>query len=245
MKLKQLVDYLDQLLNVKDFSDYCPNGLQIEGKPNISKILTAVSIDQNVIDQAVAEKADAIIVHHGIFWKNDDPCLIGLKKQRIKALLEHDISLLAYHLPLDYHAGLGNNIQIAKILDFTITDNSGPYYIGEFPKTADPVAHIAKRLGHKPMHVPGKAKQIKTIAWCVGAAQDFIETAARQGIDAYLTGEVSERSLTIAQEAGIHLFVAGHDVTERYGIKALGEFLAQKFDLETLFVEPSPGCTIQ
>ena len=239
MKLQQLVDYLDQLLNVKDFSDYGPNGLQIEGKLNITKILTAVSIDQNIIDQAVADKADAVIVHHGIFWNNDDPCIIGVKKQRIKTLLEHDISLLAYHLPLDYHAEFGNNIQIAKVLDFKITDSSGPFYIGEFPNTTTPTEHIAKHLGHKPLHIVGKAKKIKTIAWCVGAAQDFIETAARQSIDAYLTGEISERSIAIAQEAGIHLFVAGHDLTERYGIEALGEFLAQKFNLACRFIEPS------
>lgn len=237
MKLQQLVDYLDQLLNVKDFSDYGPNGLQIEGKSNITKILTAVSIDQNVIDQAVAAKADAVIVHHGIFWNNDDPCITGVKKQRIKTLLDHNISLLAYHLPLDYHPEFGNNVQIAKVLNFKITDNSTPYYIGEFPKTTNPAEHIAKHLGHKPMHIPGKAKTIKTIAWCVGAAQDFIETAARQGIDAYLTGEISERSIAIAQEAGIHLFVAGHDVSERYGIKALGQFLAEKFNLECRFIK--------
>ncbi len=237
MKLQQLVDYLDQLLNVKDFSDYGPNGLQIEGKSNITKILTAVSIDQNVIDQAVKNNADAIIVHHGIFWNNDDPCIIGVKKQRIKTLLDHNISLLAYHLPLDYHPELGNNVQIAKVLNFKITDSSGPFYIGGFPKTTAPAEYIAQHLGHKPLHIHGKAKTIKTIAWCVGAAQDFIETAARQGIDAYLTGEISERSIVIAQEAGIHLFVAGHDVSERYGIKALGVFLAEKFSLECRFIK--------
>lgn len=247
MDLLQLTSKLNQLLKIDEFDDYGPNGLQVGANPCVcpssqsrerplKKIITAVSICQEVIDFAVNVKADAILVHHGLFWKNDDPCITGIKQQRIKSLLENSIALLAYHLPLDYHPKLGNNIQLAKVLNLKVKESIGPYYVGEFPK-ADPVHHIEKVLGQKPLHIEGKAKTIKTIAWCTGAAQDYIEQAAAQDVDAYLTGEISERAVYIARETGINLFAAGHYATERYGIKALGEYIQSKFKLAVEFVD--------
>lgn len=242
----ELVNYLDDFLQTQKISDYCPNGLQIEGKTPIKKIITGVTACQQLIDQAIAEQADAVIVHHGFFWKNENPTITGIKQKRIAALLNKQINLLAYHLPLDIHPVVGNNAQLGLQLALTarerININGVPdlLYVGNLaePMLAEDFATlITKQLARKPLHIKGSTAQIKTIAWCTGAAQDFINYAYQYDCDAYLTGEASEQTVHIARENDKHFFAAGHHATERYGIKALGEHLAQKFNLEQQFID--------
>ncbi len=239
IELKNLISYIDELLDIDRYQDYCPNGLQVSGREQINKIISGVSASQELLNQAVANDANAILVHHGYFWKDENPCIVGIKKHRLQTLLSNDISLIAYHLPLDFHELYGNNVQLAKLLGININVIMMTYAYGELDASASGksfAAHIEKHLNRKPLYIPGKTKQIKTIAWCSGAAQDHIEEVAQQGIDAYLTGEISERAVYITRETGIHLFAAGHYATERYGVKALGEHLAEKFDLKHQFV---------
>lgn len=239
---KRIVNYLAKLLAVDEFSDYCPNGLQVEGKQQLNKIITGVSACQQLLDAAVKANAQAVLVHHGYFWANEDPRIIGIKKQRLAALLKHDINLLAYHLPLDMHLKYGNNVQLAKVLEFNIDAhrNKTNIFTGKLkqPMSAAALAqHIKHKLKREPLHIAGATRPIKTIAWCTGGAQDYITQLAELNVDAYLTGEVSERTVHIARELGIHFFAAGHHATERYGIKALGEHLAAKFKLQCEFVD--------
>lgn len=239
LETKELINYANELLDINNYQDYCPNGLQIAGREQISKIITGVSANKELLDKAVANKADAIIVHHGFFWKSENPCIIGVKKQRLQTLLKNNVNLIAYHLPLDYHDTYGNNVQLAKVLDIKIDTLTMLYAYGELSPSMsgqDFASHIKKCLNHEPLYIPGKTKKITTIAWCAGGAENYIEQAAEAGFDAYLTGEVSERAIDIAKEMGIHLFAAGHEVTERYGIRALGEHLAAKFNLEHQFL---------
>ena len=246
MKLNQLVCYVNGELNIGKFRDYCPNGLQIEGRGEVKKLITGVTACQDLIDAAVAEKADAILVHHGYFWKGEPEAIVGIKKQRIQTLLKHDISLLAYHLPLDGHERLGNNAQLAQVLDFEIlgpldpNDPSVPGNIGRLPypmSAAQLSQYIATRLDREPQHIGEPDDLIETIAWCTGGAQSYMQYAINQGIDAFLTGEINEPAVHNARESGCHFFAAGHHATERYGAKALGEHLAQEFDLEVLFID--------
>jgi len=244
--LHELVAYTDALLNVGIFKDYCPNGLQVEGRTQVHTLVSGVSASARLLDAALALRADAILVHHGYFWKGEDARVIGYKKQRLQRLLSADASLLAYHLPLDAHSELGNNAQLAQVLGLKITGafdtESGPKLglVGELlpPQSgAQFAAHIEHALGRTPLHVAGTAAQIKTVAWCSGGAQGYIERAAALGVDAYLTGEVSEYTVHIARETGLHFFAAGHHATERYGVQALGAHLAQHFGLRHEYVE--------
>lgn len=242
----ELVTYLDDFLQVKTISDYCPNGLQIEGKTQIKKIITGVTACQQLIDEAIAAQADAIIVHHGFFWKNENPTITGIKQKRIAALLNQQINLFAYHLPLDIHPVVGNNaqlgLQLALIARERININGVPnlLYVGDLKEALiaeDFAKLITQQLARKPLHIKASATHIKTIAWCTGAAQDFINQAYQYHCDAYLTGEASEQTVHVARENDKHFFAAGHHATERYGIKALGEHLAQKFNLEQQFID--------
>lgn len=249
LKVKQreeLVHYLNQLLSPERFKDYCPNGLQVEGKPDIQKLVTGVTASQLLIDAAIAERADAVLVHHGYFWKNEDPCVVGIKKGRLKTLLTHDINLIAYHLPLDAHPIYGNNIQLAKQLDIKVRGDmqsslgNGVGLFGELSRAMMPrefETYLTEKLNRKPCCIFGSGKSLKTIAWCTGAAQDLIELAATHQVDAYLTGEISEKTVHVARELGLNFFAAGHHATERYGIKALGEHLSEKFGLACQFVD--------
>jgi len=229
--------YLDKLLTPERIKDYAPNGLQIQGKEEITKIVTGVTASQALINRAIDEKADAIIVHHGYFWKNEPYVIRGMKHQRIKALLDNDINLFAYHLPLDIHPTLGNNAQLAKLLAIDVT---GPLELGndlsiaiqgKLPVTCSGSAlaqKINEKLNRTCLHIaPPSNKEIQTIAWCTGGGQDYIELAAEQGIDAFISGEVSEKTTHIAHEMDIHFFAAGHHATERYGVKALGAHIAK------------------
>lgn len=244
--LQEMVTYLNQYLQVGKFKDYCPNGLQVEGKGTIKKIVTGVTACQQLIDAAIEAKADAIIVHHGYFWKGEDECITGIKKQRLQALLKHDISLLAYHLPLDCHLEVGNNIQLAQVLGFSVEgtlSGEGTTALGHVGRLHKPMsvqafnAWLAECLQREPMHIGESNDTIETIAWCTGAAQSYLQQAVDLSVDAFLSGEISEPTVHLARETGTHYFSAGHHATERYGVKALGDRLAQEFDIDVEFID--------
>ena len=242
----ELENTLNNLLSPQSIKDYCPNGLQIEGKKEIQKIVTGVTACQDLIDVAIEMKADAVLVHHGFFWKGEPSEIRGMKYRRIQALMSHGINLYAYHLPLDVHPKLGNNAQLAQRLGINVQgglEKSSPSIAmwGKFdtPMSASLLfTRIDSVLNRAPLHISDNApKLIKTIGWCTGGGQDYLELAANQGLDAFITGEVSERTVHIAREMGIHFFSAGHHATERYGVKALGEWLQQQHDLDVTFID--------
>lgn len=245
----ELITALDEYLDAASISDYCPNGLQVQGRPQIRRIVSGVTASQALIDAAIEREADAILVHHGYFWKGENPVLTGMKQRRIKSLLQHDINLIAYHLPLDIHAEVGNNAQLAKRLGLTVTgplQAGNPRSIGLIGELAQPLssaefaAVIDRALQRAPMVIDA-GKPIRTVGWCTGGAQSYIEHAIAAGVDAFITGEISEHSTHSALENGITYFAAGHHATERYGVQALGEWLATRFGIEHEYVEcPNP-----
>ncbi|QTH72456.1 Nif3-like dinuclear metal center hexameric protein [Pseudoalteromonas xiamenensis] len=246
MKRTKLINHLTELLKPFQISDYCPNGLQVEGKSEIKKIVTGVTASHALIDAAIERGADAILVHHGYFWKGEDQTITGMKKRRIQRLLAHDINLIAYHLPLDVHPELGNNAQLGALLGLDIERPLEPWNkssVAVKGKLATPMSVedfailIENKLGRAPLVNAAGDHLIKTVAWCTGGGQSFIDLAASQGIDAYLTGEASEQTIHSSNEQSIHFFAAGHHATERYGVKALGEYLATQFDLEVEFID--------
>ncbi|PST65964.1 Nif3-like dinuclear metal center hexameric protein [Shewanella algae] len=249
MKREELRQYLGEFLQLDKFRDYAPNGLQVEGKAEIRKIVTGVTACQALIDRAVEAGADALLVHHGFFWKNEPEVLTGMKQRRIKSLLLNDINLFGYHLPLDAHPMLGNNAELGWVLgviepEAVETVAQGLLWQGvlDSPMTAkDLSALLEQRLGQAPLHLDGGERNIQKLAWCTGGAQDYIDAAAALGVDAFISGEASERTFHSAVEQGIHYFGAGHHATERFGIKALGEHLAREFELEHEFIDiPNP-----
>jgi len=246
VSLKELELELKQVLRPEQFKDYCPNGLQVEGKKEISKLVTGVTACQELITAAVKAGADALLVHHGYFWRGEDQSISGIKKTRIEALLKHDLSLFAYHLPLDVHREFGNNVQLAKVLGIEIDGELGKQNnhpiglvgtISEDTNFESLKSLIADKLDRLPLAIEGNSRPIRSIAWCTGAAQNYIELAVAAGADAYITGEVSEPTVHIARESGIHFFSAGHHATERYGVQAIGGYLASKFDLDHQFID--------
>lgn len=247
VQLKELLNYSDNVLEIDLFQDYCPNGLQVEGKSEINKIVSGVTASQALIDAAIEEKADVLLVHHGYFWKGEDSQITGLKYNRIRSLIESGINLVAYHLPLDAHPLYGNNAKLAEILDLDIAGSfpSGSSAVGMYGSLKTPVSaadfshKISSSLEREVLHIGENSEQIQTIAWCSGAAQNYIEEAAKLGVDAYLTGEISEQTVHIAREYGVHFFAAGHHATERYGVQAFGEHLASHFDLNHQFIDIS------
>ena len=247
MQRQELEHYLNEVLKPQQIKDFTPNGLQVQGSDTITKIVTGVTASKALIEQAIEIQADAILVHHGYFWKNESYVIRGMKHDRIKALLLNDINLFAYHLPLDIHPTLGNNAQLAALLTI---ENVQPLEIGNplsvsmqgcFEEALTPdqlTALIDSTLGRNCLHIAAPSnKPIKTIAWCSGGGQGYIELAAELGIDAFLTGEVSEQTTHIAHEMDIHFFAAGHHATERYGVKALGEHLADEHGLDVIFID--------
>ncbi len=247
---QQLTDYLRTFLAVDSISDYCPNGLQVAGRQDINVLVSGVTASLALIEKAIEYKACALLVHHGYFWKGENPCVVGIKQKRLQQLLAHDINLYAYHLPLDKHQTLGNNVQLAKKLDidlcgsFEAGGEKGLACWGVLNEPMSPHAferHLEKKLQHQPLHIPGKSENIERIGFCTGAAQGFISDAAQHQFDAYLSGEVSEQTFHIAQETGIHYYAAGHHATERYGVQALGEHLAHEFGVAHHFIDiPNP-----
>jgi dinuclear metal center YbgI/SA1388 family protein len=246
VSLSELVDYCDQLLETDRFQDYCPNGLQVEGVASVSRIVSGVTASQALIDAAATRGADLMLVHHGFFWKGEDPSVTGIKRRRLHALLAQEISLLAYHLPLDAHPELGNNAQLAQRLGLVeqgrFGNGAGPdlacHGVLEPPVSAPALAERLQRsLGRAPLWIEGGEGRIARVGWCTGAAQSYLEAAARRGLDAFISGEISEPTVHIAREYGVHYFAAGHHATERYGVQALGEHLARRFGVEHSFVD--------
>lgn len=248
--LTTLVEEADRYLNTAKISDYCPNGLQVEGRPQVRRIISGVTASQALLDAAVEAQADVVLVHHGYFWKNEDPRVVGIKQRRLKALLNNDISLLAYHLPLDVHPEVGNNVQLARLLGLVVEGSlepDNPRSVGLVGSLETPLApadfmrRIQTVLGREPLMIEG-AGLIRRIGWCTGGAQGYIDQAVAAGVDAYLTGEVSEPTVHIARENGLSFFAAGHHATERYGVQALGDYLAKRFAVEHLFIDcPNPA----
>jgi dinuclear metal center YbgI/SA1388 family protein len=237
---KTLEKYLNKYLNVANFSDYCPNGLQIEGKSQIRKIITGVSANQDLIDRAIDENADALLVHHGFFWKGENQAITGIKKNRIKALLAHDINLFAYHLPLDAHPLVGNNAQLAQRFNIQNPRPIGDTLVwqGEVDLSLGALNQIIEKSLNRPPLVFGADDTIiKKISWCSGSAQTYIQHAIEAGAEVFITGEISEQIPAIAKENNIAYIAAGHHATERYGVQALGQHLAQKFELDYQFIE--------
>ena len=246
MQRCELVDYLGELLSVDAVRDYCPNGLQVEGQAEVSKVVTGVTACLALLDEAVARQADTVLVHHGYFWKHDDACVTGPMKRRLQTLLRHDINLLVYHLPLDTHPELGNNallgqaIGCEQVMHTTADGVAGLLWHGTLPQRLTGEAfhrHLADVLQREPLHIAADARPIQRLAWCTGAAQDLLPAAAALGVDAFISGEVSERTVHLAREYGIHYYAAGHHATERFGIQALGAHLAQRFPVSCEFVD--------
>lgn len=249
MKCDELITYMNDFLQVNQFKDYAPNGLQIEGKHEVKRIVTGVSACQGLIDKACELNADLLLVHHGFFWKNESPVIKGIKAKRIKALMAKDINLVGYHLPLDAHVDVGNNAMLAQKFGINKPKvveglEQGLIWYGNLSSalSADEFTqHIAQTLQRTPLHIGHNNQKINSIAWCSGGAQDYIEHAINLGVDAFISGEVSERTFHMAMENNIHYFAAGHHATESFGIQALGEHVANKFGLIHQFVDiPNP-----
>jgi dinuclear metal center YbgI/SA1388 family protein len=245
MQRREFNQLLDDILKPHTIKDFCPNGLQVEGKNEIRTIVTGVTASQALIDAAIEKKADAVLVHHGYFWKGESQPITGMKKRRIGALLAHDINLFAYHLALDIHPVIGNNAQLANLLDIEIETGLEPVTNSvamkgrlKTPLTGSEFANkIAKVLNREPLRSVVRDEKINTIALCTGGGQGYIDLAAEQGIDAYLTGEASEQTIHSSREQNIDFFAAGHHATERYGIKALGELLAKEHGFDVSFID--------
>ncbi|RKS87772.1 dinuclear metal center YbgI/SA1388 family protein [Orbus hercynius] len=235
---------INAFLQVKLYRDFAPNGLQVEGKKEIKKIVTGVTACQRLLDEAVRLNADAVLVHHGYFWKNEPVTITGIKHHRIKTLLTHDINLFAYHLPLDGHNQIGNNALLATNLGITVDERQDITDLLFKGSLTHPLSamhlktYIEETLKQPVLFCGDNAPNlVKRIAWCSGGGQDYIEEAALLGFDAFMTGEVSERTIHIAREYGINFYAAGHHATERYGIKALGDWLADRYSLDVIFVD--------
>ncbi|THB75381.1 MAG: Nif3-like dinuclear metal center hexameric protein [Gammaproteobacteria bacterium] len=246
MQLAELKKYLAEYLVVDKIKDYCPNGLQVESSAEVNKIITGVSANMELIEAAIERNADTIITHHGFFWKGEEPTITGIKGNRIRALIQNNINLLAYHLPLDIHPEIGNNALFARQLGANVEGGFGAVGIIDLgvigrlsnPLHADELQELlAGILGRTPDVVGVCDKKIGRVGICTGAAQDYIEEAAALGVDAFISGEISERTPHMAKELGVCYFAAGHHATERFGIKAVGELLADKFALNVEFVE--------
>ena len=243
MLLNELRDYNSSLLQTSLYKDYCLNGLQVEGRAQVLRIATGVTASQHVLDTAIDWGADAILVHHGYFWRNEDLAIAGVKKNRIARLLRNDVSLLAYHLPLDAHPELGNNAQLGKLLGLVEQGRFGEQnllWLGSLvqPQTLEQFTRLAGQvLQRAPQVIGDGSKSIRKVAWCSGGAQDYFEAAIAQGVDAYITGEISEQNFHLANETGVAFIAAGHHATERFGIQALGEHLANQFGLQHRFFD--------
>jgi dinuclear metal center YbgI/SA1388 family protein len=236
----QLVHYLAEYLAVDQFKDYAPNGLQVEGTEQLQKIVTGVTASEALIDYAIAQQADAIIVHHGYFWRNEEPEITGMKRQRLKKLLAYDINLLAYHLPLDAHAELGNNAVLGRALSLEdITPQAGLLRLGRLVRP-EPIEDFKQRVGallqRDPLHLPGGPDVINQVAWCTGGAQHMIDQAQAWGADVFISGEVSEQTFHSALEGKIHYLAAGHHATETWGVSALAQHIKEKFTIDCEFV---------
>jgi dinuclear metal center YbgI/SA1388 family protein len=255
---RELCAWIDSTLKTASFNDYCPNGLQVEGRNQVSHIIAGVTASEALIDAAIARGADTLLVHHGWFWKGEDPRVRGTRKTRLAKLLAHDINLLAYHLPLDAHPLLGNNAQLARVLglipdretlpDANNRDNNpivtvGPnnlIWLGAMPGAntlSQVAAQTGQRLQRQALVIGDPDKTVKRIGWCTGAAQNMLSDAIDAGVDCFITGEISEPVVHLAREAGVAFISAGHHATERYGVQALGAEIARIFNIRVDFVD--------
>lgn len=241
----ELIRFLDNELQVSRFRDYCPNGLQVEGKPVIRRVITGVTACQALIDAAIAHGADAIVVHHGYFWRGEDMRIAGQKYKRISSLIQNQINLLAYHLPLDAHPEIGNNAQLGQLLGLTSDGYFGDENLGwmgswgpeKVPDIKAATTLIQQVLDRTPLVIGDPAKSPGKVAWCTGAAHSYLEQAINAGADTYISGEISEPIVHLARESGVTYIAAGHHATERYGVMALGKLLQEKFGLECEFID--------
>ena len=226
---QDLAQWLESTLQVSQFKDYCPNGLQVEGKRQISHIITGVTASEALLQEAIRRNADAIIVHHGWFWKNENPVVKGAKKRRLALALAHDLNIFGFHLPLDAHPEYGNNAQLGIQLGLEpLRDETGE------PVTCGPENLVW--LGRCPDNRT-LATLANCIAWCTGGAQNFVEAAIERGADLFITGEASEPNFHIANETGVSFMAAGHHATERYGVRALGQAIQEKWGVQVDFVD--------
>lgn len=240
-----IVNYLNNLLNCDKFNDYAPNGLQIEGTDKINKICTAVTASEKVIETAITLCADMLLVHHGFFWKGEVSPILGPRKRKFSAILKNNLNLCAYHLPLDAHLDFGNNACLGRILKlknvnfYAARGIPNILWVGELNAnfTAEDFSQFLEKNIQKPIYLSGGSHKIRKIAWCSGAAQDFIEDVQFYQVDAFISGEASERTFYQAQELNIHFYACGHHATERYGVQALGSHLANKFDIQHEFID--------
>jgi len=249
--LNELIAYCDDYLDVGAVTDFTVNGLQVEGRPRVERIVSGVTACQALLDEAVAEEADFVLVHHGYFWKGEDPALTGMKGRRVRTLMQADMSLAAYHLPLDRHPVVGNNAELARVLGVGAVEPFGdlggvPIGLGgSLAEARDPldfVAGVDEALGARSLHVPGSQTTVRRVALCSGGAPDLLAEAAEAGYDLYLTGESNERVTHMAREMGVHFVAAGHHATERLGAAAMGAHLAERFGLAHRFVDiPNPA----
>jgi dinuclear metal center YbgI/SA1388 family protein len=247
MHRDELARYLDQMLDAARVADYCPNGLQVEGRPEIRTIVSGVSASVALIEAALAAGADALLVHHGYFWRGEDPRLVGPRKRRIELLLANGLSLFAYHLPLDLHPALGNNAQLAARLELIPEGRTGEQDLVSYGTLRHPLSlesfgeHVRTKLAREPLVIGEATRRVERVAWCTGAAQGYFEAAIAIGADAYLTGEISEQHVHLARESGVAFVAAGHHATERFGVQAVGEHLAGRFGLVHRFIDvPNP-----
>lgn len=243
MRLDQLHKHLDLLLESARFKDYSPNGLQVEGRSDVTRVLCGVTASQALLDLAVDQGFDAVLVHHGYFWRGEDARITGIRKRRISTLLRNDISLLAYHLPLDAHPELGNNAQLAQVAGWL---PEGPCDANELVWLGRPAARasaaaftdaLARALGRAPMLIGDAEREIHRVAWCTGGAQSYFEAAIEAGADVFVSGEISEQTVHLARESGVPYIAAGHHATERYGVRALAGHLRETFGLDACFVD--------
>lgn len=240
-----LEQFLSTELQTARFRDYCPNGLQVEGRPEIKLLVSGVTASLALLEQAVRLQADAVLVHHGYFWRGEDMRLIGHKKRRLKLLLGHDISLFAYHLPLDAHPQMGNNAQLAQLLEFNPSARFAEDDLGWMGAMANPSVrtvgelanYVEAKLGRTPLLIGNPDQLLGQIGWCTGAAQNMFEHAIAAGASVYLSGEISEPTVHLARESGVAYIACGHHATERYGVQALGRHIAQHFGITHLFVD--------
>ena len=243
MLREELSACLDSLLEPGRFRDYCPNGLQVEGRRDVRRVVCGVTASQALIEAAVASAADAILVHHGWFWKGEDGRVTGFRKRRLQTLLAHDINLFAYHLPLDGHPELGNNAQLAVRFGWAVERRFGEHELGclavlPAPTFCGDLARQAEQvLGRPPLLIGDPRAEVKRVAWCSGGAQDWFEAAIDAGADLFMSGEVSEQTTHLARESGVAYLAAGHHATERYGVMALAAHLQEKCGLSCEFVD--------
>jgi dinuclear metal center YbgI/SA1388 family protein len=242
---EQLSEYLACLLDIRRIRDFSPNGLQVEGRGRIAKLVTGVTASLALLDAALADGADAVLVHHGYFWRGEDGRIIGTRRHRLQRLLANDLNLYAYHLPLDMHAELGNNAQLGLRLGLVREAQFGENDLGwlgrpneaQLRTVGDLAARIEQRLGRAPLLIGDPQQPAGRIGWCTGAAQGYLDDAIAAGANTYLSGEISEQTVHLARESGVAYLACGHHATERYGVQALGEHLAGHFGIQHRFID--------